>query len=162
MVVYGTCEFYDNLDKTFFAAKYLGGLIYHFQDLDFGEGVREIVYYSVSSNQPFLNFLEEKDFKPKYGRRNKGISTYAVFDNNLADDLNEPDLLLFLSGHIMEETKKFADFNFRKFNLDAYTISLQQYFDNACQLINDGRDPSEGKKLNEDIEQTMLRKWRNL
>jgi len=162
MIVYGGCDFYDSQEKTFFVADYFGGLIYHFQNLDFGESVKEIVYHSVTSNTPFLNFLEEKDFKPKYGRRNKGIRTYSVFDSNIAQELTGLKLLSFISEHIMLETSKFSEFKIKKFDLDAYKIALRQYFDDALTLIKEGRNPSEGKILNEDIELIMQRKWANL
>jgi hypothetical protein len=162
MIVYGGCDFYGSQEKTFFVAKFFSGLIFHFQNKDFGESVREIVYHGVSSNTPFLNFLEQKDFKAKYGRRNKGIQTYSVFDNNVTEELKELNLLSFISKHIMDETAKFSELKIKKFDLEAYTIALQQYFDNALILLKEGKDPSERKILNEDIESAMQKKWRNI
>ncbi|MBK6825892.1 MAG: hypothetical protein IPG86_02975 [Chitinophagaceae bacterium] len=162
MIVYGGCDFYNSREKTFYVATFFSGLIFHFQDLDFGENVREVVYYAVSSNTPFLNFIEQKDFFPKYGRRNKGIRTYSVFDSNVTEDLEGPELLNFISEHIMTETVKFSEFRLKKFNIEGYRTALMDYFTNALILLKEDKDPSSGRVLNADIEIAMQKKWKNL
>ena len=162
MIVYGGCDFYNSQEKTFYVAKFFSGLIFHFQDLDFGENVREVIYHAISSDTPFLNFIEQKDFSPKYGRRNKGIRTYSVFDSNVTEYLEGPVLLNFITEHITTETEKFSEFNLKKFNLEGFRTALKEYFANALILLKEDKDPSDGRVLNEDIEIAMQKKWKNL
>ena len=41
-------------------------------------------------------------------------------------------------------------------------LHLEQYFAEAVQLMREGRNPGEGKELNEDIKLAMAKKWSKL
>jgi hypothetical protein len=162
MTVYGSCDFNYSMDTTFYVAKFMGGMIYNFQDLDFGDGVKEIVYHGVTSDTPFLNFLEDRDFKAKYGRRNKGISTYFVMDHKITQELEGEGLLSFVAEKLILETTTFAEKKIKDFNLEGYIKNLRQHLNEALHLMSEGKDPSEGKVLNKEIELAMQKKWAKL
>ena len=160
MVVYCNCSFSNDLwDKNVYCAKFMDGMIYHFQNISFGEGAKEVTYCIVSGNSVFLLSFGAGI---TYGRKNKGIGSLFVIDYETLQSLEGETLLTYLSRQLIEETKKFENKKIKNFNLEAYIKSLEEYFAEAMQLMQVGKSPSEGKVLNENIELAIAKKWSKL
>lgn len=160
MTVYCNPNFSQQMwDKTVYATKYMSGMIYHFQDKNFGGAVEEIVYHPMSGDSVFwVSF----GVGTTYSRRNKSIGSLFAMDYEIIQSLEGEALLKFVSRQVIEETKKFTEKKIKDFNLEGYIKSLEEYFVVAMQLMKEGKNPGEGKVLNKDIQLAMAKKWSKL
>lgn len=149
----------DMWKKNVYAAKFMSGMIYHFQNLSFGDGLREVVYIAKSGDSVYL-----VSFGPgtSFSRRYKSIGCGFVMDYEHVQSLEGELLLLYIAQQVIKETKKFAEKKIKNFNLEEFIKSLEEYFAEAVQLMREGRNPGEGKELNEDIKLAMAKKWSKL
>lgn len=160
MIVSCTPHFSRDLwDKTVYVAKYMSGSLYHFQNLQFGEGVTEVAYHAVGGDSVFLFSFGEGT---TYGRKNKSIGNLFKMDYETIQSLEKEALLKYVSQQVIEETKKFVEKKIKDFDLEGYIKSLEEYFAEALQLMQEGKNPGEGKELNEDIKLVIAKKWSKL
>ena len=134
-------------------------MIYFFQNKTFGDTVKEIAYYGDGTD---FRYLRKNEIRPTYGRKNKSIGCYFIFNMETIQFLEGKELLYFVSEQVIKETNRFVEKKIRNFDLEGYIKNLKQYFREAQDLINEGKDPSEGKLLNEDIKAAMLVKFSRL
>ncbi len=160
MTVYCNPNFSQKLwDKTVYITKYMSGMIYHFQDRNFGEGVKEIVYHPMSGDSVFwVSF----GVGTSYSKKSKSIGVLFAIDYETVQLLEGEALLSFVSDRMIEETNKFVDKKIKDFDFAGYIKSLGEYFAEAMLLVRAGRNPSEGKVLNPDIQLAMAKKWSRL
>jgi len=144
-------------DKDAYVWKFLDGIIYHFQNLSFGDGVKEIVYGFKSGDSIYLFSYGTGT---TYGK--KSISCGFAMDYETIQSLEGEALLAYVAQQVVEETKKFADKKIKNFDLEGYIKSLEEYFAEALQLMQEGKNPGEGKELNEEIQLAMAKKWSKL
>jgi hypothetical protein len=149
----------DMWDKTVYVAKYMSGMMYHFQNINFGEGVKEVVYHAMSGDSIFrLSF----GVGITYGKKNKSIGSLFMMDYETVQSLEGEALLKYVSQQLIEETKNFEEKKIKNFDLEGYIKNLEEYFAEAMQLMREGKNPGEGKVLNEDIQMAMAKKWSKL
>ena len=139
--------------------EFVGGMIYYFQNLCFGEGVKEIVYFVISGDEEYLSHF---GVGTSYGRRYKTLGTIFTVDHKTLQSLEGEDLFDFISQQVINQSRKFADKKIKNFNLEEYINNLEKYFSEAMQIMREGRSPAEGKVLNEDIQYAMAKKFSKL
>lgn len=160
MIVYCNPGFSQDMwDKTVYVTKYMSGMIFHFQNKNFGDGVKEIVYGPLSGDSIFW---VSNGTGTTYGRKSKSIGSLFAMDYQTIQSLEGEALLKFVSRQVIEETKKFVEKKIEDFDLEGYIKSLEEYFVVAMQLIKEGKNPGEGKVLNKDIQLAMAKKWSKL
>ncbi|MBK9382673.1 MAG: hypothetical protein IPN39_15285 [Chitinophagaceae bacterium] len=160
MTVYCNPNFSQSMwDKTVYVAKYMSGMIYHFQNKYFGEAVKEIVYHPMSGDSVFWASF---GIGTTYGRKSKSIGSLFAIDYETIQSLEGEALLTYVAQQVVEETKKFADKKIKNFDLEGYIKNLEEYFSEALELMREGKNPGEGKELNEDIQLEMAKKWSKL
>jgi hypothetical protein len=160
MTVYCNCGFSKDLQhKNHQCVRFLNGMLFHFQNLNFGDGVKEIAHYIVSGDSVFL---VSYGAGIGYGRRTKNIGSIFFMDYETIQSLEGEALLKYVSQQLIEETKKFTEKKIKNFDLEGYLKSLEEYFAEAMQLMREGKNPGEGKVLNEDIQMAMAKKWSKL
>ena len=160
MTVYCNPNFSQSMwDKTVYVAKYMSGMIYYFQNKNFGEAVKEIVYHPMSGDSVFwVSF----GVGITYGRKSKSIGSLFAMDYETIQSLEGEALLTYVAQQVIEKTKRFADKKIKSFDLEGYIKSLEEYFAEALQLMREGKNPGEGKELNEEIQLEMAKKWSKL
>ena len=159
MTVYCNCGLSPDYGiRNKYVVDYMSGLIYYYQNLSFGEGVKEVVYYLASGDEEYLRFIGTGT---TYGRRNKSISCIFFVDYE-ARKLEVEELLRYMSKQLIKESEKFTEKKIKNFDLEGYIKSLEEYFAEAIQLLREGKNPGEGKELNEDIQLEMAKKWSKL
>lgn len=137
----------------------MSGMIYHFQDKEFGESIREVAYHAVSGDSVYLLSFGEG---ATYGRRNKSLGTLFKMDYETIQSLEGEALLRYVSQQVIEETKKFAEKKIKNFDLEGYIRSLEEYFTEAFQLMREGKNPCKGKVMNDEIMLAVAKKWSKL
>jgi hypothetical protein len=142
-----------------YVAEYMSGIIYHFQDLHFGEGVEQVVYHIVGGDSVFLFSFGEGT---TYGKKNKNIGNLFKVHYETIQSLEGEVLLKYVSQQVIEETNKFTEKKIKRFDFQSYIKSLEEYFALALQVMRKGKNPAEGKVLNEDIQLAITKKWSRL
>ncbi|MBL7733562.1 MAG: hypothetical protein JNM88_20500 [Chitinophagaceae bacterium] len=137
----------------------MNGLLYFFQDKDFGKGVQEIAYIAKSGDSVFLF-----SFGPgtTYSSRYKRIGCGFIMDYDTIQSLERESLLAYTGGQLIAQTRKFSEKRIKDFDLDGYTESLSEYIKEAKAIILNGGSPDEGKSLNEDIRENLAKRWYKL
>lgn len=160
MTVYCNCGLSPEYGvRNDYIIDYFSGLVYHFQDLNFGNGVKEIVYYLASGGKDFLRFIGTGTV---YKKKSKTIGCGFFVDFETAKRLEIEALLPYMSLQLIEESKNFSKMHIKDFDLESYIICLEKYFSEAMQTMINGKKPGEGKTLNEDIQISMTKKWSKL
>ncbi|HEX4875089.1 MAG TPA: hypothetical protein VFV31_00360 [Chitinophagaceae bacterium] len=160
MTVYCNSGFSEDIkEKNFYIAKFLGGMIYHFQNLEFGDSVKEIVHYMACGPE---SFLFSHGIGMSYGRRNRGLSSLFTISYEKVKDLSEKPLLDYVSSELLIETDKLGQIKPKKFDLTAYKNSLTDYLADSINIVTSGGDPSSNKILNKDIQEAMWKKFSRL
>jgi len=160
MIVYCNCGFSKDLqDKNLYCVNFFNGMLFHFQDMDFGNGVKEIAYYILSGDSVFL---VSYGIGIGYGRKNKNIGSIFSLNYEIIQTLEAEALLNYVSQQLIEETRKFALKKIKDFDLDGYIGSLKEYFSEAMRLMREGKIPGEGKIVSEEIQLVMANKLSKL
>lgn len=149
----------ESWEKNKIAADYLSGLIYHFQELDFGTNINQIAYMAVGGDANFRISYEEGI---KYRKKNKTIESVFFMDYTTLTALEQLPLVKYIGEQLISESVKFKNLNIHDFYLDKYIASLESYLLEAKELIQQGISPSAGKKLNDDIQEAMTKKYLRL
>ncbi len=160
MIVYCNPMFSPDLwEKNVYAAEFMSGMIYHFQNRNFGNGLIEVVYIAISGDSVYL-----LSFGPgmSYSRRHKNIGSGFIMDYETIQSLEGEPLLTYLAEQVILDSKKFVEKNIKNFDLDEYIKALEEYFDEALRLMRDGKNPAEGKVLNDEVQLAMAKKWSRL
>lgn len=160
MIVYCNCGLSPEFGiRNQYVVDYLDGLIYHFQDLNFGQGVEEVAYYMACGDEEYLRYIGKGI---SYSRKSRSLGSIFFLDYNIARGLEIEKLLLYVSRQMIEESARFGEKKVKDFDLGKYIESLEDYFEEAMQLMRDGKKPGEGKVLNSDIQLAMAKKWSKL
>ncbi|TXJ29021.1 MAG: hypothetical protein E6Q24_04915 [Chitinophagaceae bacterium] len=160
MIVYCNTAFeQESWEKNVIATDYLSGLIYHFQNLNFGPGVNEIVYLVVSGTSGFTFSYEEV---LKFKKKTKTIESIFFCDYNIVREADRSKLIEYLEEQLLSESTKFKNLNTPDFQLDDYITSLKGYLLEAKKLMQQNINPAAGKKLNDDIQEAMAKKFLKL
>ncbi|MBK8142205.1 MAG: hypothetical protein IPK57_15360 [Chitinophagaceae bacterium] len=103
MTVYCNPNFSQSMwDKTVYVAKYMSGMIYHFQNKYFGEAVKEIVYHPMSGDSVFWASF---GIGTTYGRKSKSIGSLFAIDYETIQSLEGEALLTYVAQQVVEATK---------------------------------------------------------
>jgi hypothetical protein len=146
-------------DKTVYIGEFMSGMVYHFQDKEFGESIKEVAYNVVSGDSVFLVSFGEGI---TYGRRNKSLGSLFETNYETIQSLEGEALLKHVGEQLIAETKKFAEKKIKDFDLEGYIKSLEEYFNEAMQSMREGKRPDEGKVANEEIQIARAKKWSRL
>lgn len=138
---------------------YLSGLLYHFQTLNFGEGVKEVVYFMAGGSKEYLSYI---GVGTVYSKKIKSIGCGFYLDFEISKKMEIEELLPYVSFQLIEESKKFSQLRIRDFDLEDFVKGLELYFSEALKLMKDGKKPGEGKVLNDEIQISMAKKWSKL
>jgi hypothetical protein len=160
MIVYCNTAFeQESWEKNVIAAEYLSGLIYHFQDVKFGPGINEIAHLAVSGTPGFKFSYEES---LKFKKKTKTIESIFFLDYDIVREADRSKLIEYLEEQLLSESTKFKNLNIPNFQLDDYIASLKDYLSNAKKLMQQNINPAAGKKLNDDIQEAMAKKFLKL
>lgn len=160
MIVYCNSGFSKDIsEKNYYVAKFLGGLIYHFQDLTFGESVKEIVHYMACGTEDYLRYL---GVGMTYSRRNRSLGSLFTISYDKVKKSEGKALLEYISEELLTETARLEMKAPKKFDLNAYKTSLSIYLNEALTIVLSEGDPSSKKTLSDDIQQAMNKKWSRL
>jgi hypothetical protein len=122
MTVYCNAGFSNDIkEKNYFVAKFLGGMIYHFQNLSFGESVKEIVHFVACGPS---DFLVSFGLGMSYGRRNRSLGSLFTISHEAVKELEGKALLSYISDALLLESSKLTEIKPKKFDLDQYKESL--------------------------------------
>jgi hypothetical protein len=145
--------------KQIMLFEFVSGMLYHFQNLSFGAGVKEITYYTVGSDPSHVSF-----YKPgiSYSSKTKTIGSLFTVDYETVLSLEGALLFDFVSQQVINESKRFVNKKIKDFSLEGYIQSLEDYFAHAKILMSEGNIPGKDKILNEDIQLAIAKKWSRL
>lgn len=160
MIVYCNFAHSDTVnDKTFYLYKFVAGMLYHFQNINFGTGVKEIVYYGMCD---YPSDLDSTSPWVRFGSKNKCITCSFYLNNEKVSSLEGDILLKFVAEQMLLSSNKFIEKKIKDFSVESYCKSLSDYFSYALPLVMEGRNLEEGKSLNEDIKLAMWKKFSRL
>lgn len=139
--------------------EFVSGMGYHFQNLNFGDGVKEISYLIVGNDPSHLSFYGPGIV---FGRKNRTVSSLFVVGYEMVLSLEGEKLFKFIHTQLINESFRFGDKKIKNFDLESYVKSLDKYLSEATQLMLEGKLPAEGKVLNEDIQTAIAKKFSKL
>src|ERR1700741_4134311 len=129
MTVYCNSGFSQDIwNKALYTSEFMSGMIYHFQNINFGKGVKEVVYIAICGDSVFL-----LSYGPgtTYGRKNKSIGALFFMDYETVQSLEGEALLRYIGQQLIENTKKFAEKKIKDFDLEGFIKSLREYLEEA-------------------------------
>lgn len=141
------------------ASKLFSGLIFFFQNKNFGSGLNEIV---------FIMLAGDKEYQQHYGvgriykKRSKTYSSIFLSDYEVMENLSDEELLKYLSNELIDEAKEIKKLNIPDFDTDSFLHQLSIYLNESMPEALLGKYLSEGKVLNPDIKETMRQKFLKL
>lgn len=83
-------------------------------------------------------------------------------DYETVQSLEEEALLQYVSQQLIAETRKIVERKIKHFDFEGYINSLTGYFAEAQELMRNGKNPAEGKQLNEDIQSEITKRMLKL
>ena len=160
MIVRCVANFPDELEfyRTT-ANKLYSGLIYFFQNKDFGIGLKEIAFRMLTGDE---DSLQHYCIGSKYSKKIKSYGSLFVIEYKLMIQLSDRDLLGYFKQELIKEAIEISEAQIKDFDLDTFIQQLEMYFDEAIPMVMSGKYPSEGKVLNKDIEEIMLTRFKGL
>lgn len=160
MIIYCAESFDSNLSEKGKLVYHLGeGVLYHFQNKNFGTGIKKISYTAVSMESEKMQYYGLGNNYMKRKRMYVSVFHIPIIDAIVYDN---DELLWEWVRRILEETDKMKDAGVKDFDNPAFRLELKTYLDDSIPKALAGENLIEGMTLSQEIQDDIAAIYRKM